>query len=67
VISPGVVDTPVWNTSQREAIKIWAESKDLPAQRFGQPGDIAHAVLFLMTNPYMTGHVLFVDGGLVVT
>jgi NAD(P)-dependent dehydrogenase (short-subunit alcohol dehydrogenase family) len=67
VISPGVVDTPVWNTSQRGAIKSWAESKDLPAQRFGQPGDIAHAILFLMTNSYMTGHVLFVDGGLVVT
>jgi NAD(P)-dependent dehydrogenase (short-subunit alcohol dehydrogenase family) len=66
VISPGVVDTPLWSTAQREAMKTWAESKDLPAQRFGQPGDIAHAILFLMTNPYVTGNILFVDGGLLV-
>lgn len=57
----------MWNVEQRQRIKAWAESKDLPAQRFGTPEDIAHAMLFLMTNPYMTGHTLFVDGGLVAT
>ncbi len=64
-ITPGVVDTPVWKYDDRERIKAWAESPDLPAQRFGQPRDIADAALFLMGNPYMTGHNLVIDGGLV--
>ncbi|NMO19181.1 SDR family NAD(P)-dependent oxidoreductase [Pyxidicoccus fallax] len=32
---------------------------------FGQPEDLAHAIEFLMTNPYMTAHTLTVDGGFV--
>jgi NAD(P)-dependent dehydrogenase (short-subunit alcohol dehydrogenase family) len=66
-LTPGVVDTQVWNPESRTKIKAWAESPQLPAQRFGQPDDIAEAMLFLMTNPYVTGHNLVVDGGLVAT
>jgi NAD(P)-dependent dehydrogenase (short-subunit alcohol dehydrogenase family) len=65
VITPGVVDTPVWKPEDRERIKTWALSAQLPAQRFAPASDIAHAMLFLMTNPYMTGQNLVVDGGLV--
>jgi NAD(P)-dependent dehydrogenase (short-subunit alcohol dehydrogenase family) len=65
VITPGVVDTPVWRPEDRERIKAWAQSAQLPAQRFAPPSDIAHAMLFLMTNSYMTGQNLVVDGGLV--
>jgi NAD(P)-dependent dehydrogenase (short-subunit alcohol dehydrogenase family) len=64
-ITPGVVDTSVWSAADRSRLKEWAESDDLPAQHFGQPDDLASAVLFLMTNPYVTGHNLVVDGGLV--
>jgi NAD(P)-dependent dehydrogenase (short-subunit alcohol dehydrogenase family) len=31
--------------------------------RIGQPEDIAHAIEFLMTNEFVTGTVLTVDGG----
>jgi NAD(P)-dependent dehydrogenase (short-subunit alcohol dehydrogenase family) len=64
VVTPGAVDTAVWDDKQRERIKAWAESAELPAQRFGQPDDIAAAILFLMDNPYITGHNLVIDGGL---
>lgn len=64
-ISPGVVDTSVWPATDRSRLKEWAESAELPARRFGQPDDIAGAAIFLMTNPYVTGHNLVVDGGLV--
>jgi NAD(P)-dependent dehydrogenase (short-subunit alcohol dehydrogenase family) len=66
-ITPGVVDTSVWSADDRSSLKEWAESAELPAQRFGQPDDIAGAAIFLMTNPYVTGHNLVVDGGLVAT
>lgn len=64
VVTPGVVDTAIWDGEQRQRIKEWAESGDLPAHRFGQPNDIAEAIAFLMSNPYITGHNLVIDGGL---
>jgi NAD(P)-dependent dehydrogenase (short-subunit alcohol dehydrogenase family) len=35
----------------------------LPLKRLGRPEELAHAVLFLMTNGYVTGTVLHIDGG----
>jgi NAD(P)-dependent dehydrogenase (short-subunit alcohol dehydrogenase family) len=61
------VDTAVWDAEQRDHIKAWAESSDLPAQRFGQPGEIAEAIIFLVNNPYTTGHNLVIGGGLTAT
>jgi NAD(P)-dependent dehydrogenase (short-subunit alcohol dehydrogenase family) len=34
-----------------------------PARRIGTPDDIAGAVLFAMTNSFLTGMTLKVDGG----
>jgi NAD(P)-dependent dehydrogenase (short-subunit alcohol dehydrogenase family) len=44
----------------------WAE-KSLPVQHLGQAPELAHAVLSLMTNSYITGVILPVDGGLTLT
>jgi NAD(P)-dependent dehydrogenase (short-subunit alcohol dehydrogenase family) len=66
-LTPGVVDTPVWDEARRAGIKQWAESAELPAQRFGLPEDLADAILFMISNPYVTGHNLIVDGGLTAT
>jgi len=62
-VTPGVVDTPLHDDAERARLSAWAEG-DLPARRFGRPEDIAGALLFLMTNPYVTGHDLVIDGGL---
>jgi NAD(P)-dependent dehydrogenase (short-subunit alcohol dehydrogenase family) len=62
VLMAGVVDTPI-NMARREDTLVWAE-KELPVRRFGQPADIAHAIEFLMTNPYVTAQTFTVDGGL---
>jgi gluconate 5-dehydrogenase len=37
-----------------------------PAGRWGQPEDVAHAVLFLASraSDFVNGHILFVDGGI---
>jgi NAD(P)-dependent dehydrogenase (short-subunit alcohol dehydrogenase family) len=64
-ISPGVIDTGAWDSlgdgGKRDYFKHIADSN--PARRIGTPDDIAGAVLFAMTNTFMTGVTLKVDGG----
>lgn len=66
VLSPGWIDTPVWDTSALAANKssMFAQmAQRLPVGRIGHPSDIGHAALFLMENEFTTGTVLPVDGG----
>lgn len=64
-VCPGAFDTPVldraFGDAKAEAVRPFVER--LPIQRLGRPDELAHAVLFLMTNTYVTGTVLHVDGG----
>lgn len=41
-----------------------AALRSIPLGRFGEPEEVAQAVLFLLESPYVTGQVLVVDGGL---
>jgi NAD(P)-dependent dehydrogenase (short-subunit alcohol dehydrogenase family) len=64
-IRPGFIDTDFW-TILPEAVAAEVREKvrtTFPARRLGQPSDIGHAAVFLMTNPYVTGTVLDVTGG----
>jgi NAD(P)-dependent dehydrogenase (short-subunit alcohol dehydrogenase family) len=63
VIAPGVVLTGVWSREERERLATWME-RDLPVRRTGEPEHVALAAVSLMANPYITGAVLTVDGGL---
>ena len=64
VIAPGVVDTGVWsNAESQHALVKWAE-ESLPVQHLGQAEELAQAAVSLMTNTYITGAILPVDGGL---
>lgn len=65
IIAPGVVLTNVWKDEERKSLAAWME-KDLPVARTGEPQHIAAAAVALMTNPYITGVVLPVDGGLLL-
>lgn len=38
-------------------------SETVPLKRHGDPDDIADAVLYLVTSDYVTGQVIYVDGG----
>ncbi len=66
VVAPGVVDTGVWDGADRERLNQWA-STSLPVGHLGRPEELAAAYLFLMAATYVTGVVLPVDGGLVLT
>ncbi|KAA6474937.1 2-dehydro-3-deoxy-D-gluconate 5-dehydrogenase KduD [Bacillus swezeyi] len=64
-IAPGYIATN--NTKQIREDKNRNEEilKRIPAERWGQPADIAGAALFLSSpaSDYVNGHVLAVDGG----
>jgi NAD(P)-dependent dehydrogenase (short-subunit alcohol dehydrogenase family) len=61
-ISPGVVDTGIWDGSGKEKYFEHVRTHN-PARRIGTVDDIADAVVFAMTNPFLTGVTLRVDGG----
>ncbi len=63
VVAPGVVATGVWTEDERERYKEWA-AETLPTGHLGSAEELAGAYLSLLTNPYMTGSVVTVDGGL---
>ena len=67
-VSPGIVETPIWDDLPREKRREMFESTaaKLPVRKIGQPDDIAKAVLFLMTTTYATGSTVRVDGGGVI-
>jgi NAD(P)-dependent dehydrogenase (short-subunit alcohol dehydrogenase family) len=64
-VSPGVIDTGAWDSLGDEGKREYFEhiSSRNPARRIGTPDDIAGAVLFAMTNTFLTGVTLKVDGG----
>ena len=63
MVAPGVVGTGVWTEEQKASYEDWA-AKALPVAHLGTAEELAHAYLSLLTNPYVTGSVLTVDGGL---
>ena len=64
-VCPGSFDTPVLDRAfgERKLEVMQSYLSTLPAGRLGRPDEMAHAVMFLMTNQYVTGTVLHVDGG----
>jgi 3-oxoacyl-[acyl-carrier protein] reductase len=65
-VAPGFIETDMTGGLKEE----WKAEllKQIPLNSFGQPDDIANAVLFLAgpTARYVTGQVLTVDGGMVM-
>jgi NAD(P)-dependent dehydrogenase (short-subunit alcohol dehydrogenase family) len=64
-ISPGVIDTGAWDAMGEDGKRSYFEhiSSSNPARRIGTVEDVAGAVLFAMTNSFMTGVTLKIDGG----
>jgi NAD(P)-dependent dehydrogenase (short-subunit alcohol dehydrogenase family) len=64
-ISPGVIDTGAWDAlGERGKADYFADvTASNPARRIGTPDDIAQAVVFALTNTFLTGQTLHVDGG----
>lgn len=65
-VAPGFTLTPMVQKMPEEVLEKMEAAVSL--RRLGKPEDIAHAYLFLASNEsdYITGHVLHVDGGIVM-
>jgi NAD(P)-dependent dehydrogenase (short-subunit alcohol dehydrogenase family) len=68
-VSPGIIDTPIRaampEAARREMLDKIAAG--LPVRRVGLAEDIAKQILAFMTNGFMTGSIVYLDGGALVT
>ena len=64
-ISPGTIDTGAYDAlgDQKKADLFLQRSTDNPARRVGTSDDVADAVIFALTNTFLTGVSIGVDGG----
>ncbi len=63
-IAPGFIKTPMTDVLSDELKENYL--KQIPAGRFGEPADIAHAAVFLASDmaSYINGQTIHVNGGL---
>jgi NAD(P)-dependent dehydrogenase (short-subunit alcohol dehydrogenase family) len=73
VVAPGAIKTPIWKRGARAAMSTDESAKEakffssvVPQGRWGEPEEIAKAVLFLASedSSYVNAVELIVDGGL---
>ena len=64
-VSPGIIDTPTRAAMPAEARKTMLENvaKSLPVKRVGLAEDCAEQILLMLRNGFMTGSVVYIDGG----
>ncbi|KAM9329291.1 3-oxoacyl-[acyl-carrier-protein] reductase [Gastrophryne carolinensis] len=59
VVAPGFIHTDMTSSLDKDLLE-----RMIPLGRFGEADEVARCVAFLLESPYITGHVLVVDGGL---
>ena len=63
-VAPGIIDTPMFDHfGEKKAATMTAIGKGMPLGRVGLPDEVAEAIMLSMTNNYMTGVVIDIDGG----
>ncbi|MED4253454.1 SDR family oxidoreductase, partial [Priestia megaterium] len=65
IISPGIIDTPSRSKMPEETRNHFYATvgNKLPVKRIGRAEDVAQSVLYLFQNSFVTGTVLHVEGG----
>jgi NAD(P)-dependent dehydrogenase (short-subunit alcohol dehydrogenase family) len=64
-VAPGLIDTPIYGEGpESEAFKAKLGESVLFPKRLGTPDELASMVIECLTNSYMNGEVVRVDGGI---
>ena len=64
-VAPGLIDTPIYGEGEdSEAFKANLEKAVLFPKRLGQPEELASMVVEALTNSYLNGETIRVDGGI---
>ena len=64
-VAPGLIDTPIYGEGpDSEAFKAKLGESVLFPKRLGSPDELASMVIECLTNSYMTGETVRVDGGI---
>ena len=67
-VSPGIIDTPI-RAAMPEAARndmLAKTAAALPVRRVGLGEDVAQQILVFMTNGFMSGSIVYLDGGALV-
>lgn len=64
-VNPGMTDTPLIHRGSITEEQYAADAQRYPLKRYGQPNDIAHGIIYLLSDAssWVTGHSLVIDGG----
>ena len=65
-VNPGMIVTPIMTDNSNLTAEQWEENKKLyPLKRFGQPEDVAYAIVYFLSDAssWVTGSSLVIDGG----
>lgn len=67
-VCPGMVNTSLIKGGAVSEEQHQADMQKYPLKRYGEPEDIAHGIVYLLSNAssWVTGHSLVIDGGYTV-
>lgn len=67
-VAPTFMETPFWKHMPADALEATktAMTEAVPLKRLGTVEEVASAYVYLMGNGFITGHVLAVDGGVML-
>lgn len=67
-VCPGMVNTRLIQGGAVSEEQHQADMQKYPLKRYGEPEDIAHGIIYLLSNAssWVTGHSLVIDGGYTV-
>ena len=67
-VNPGMVDTPLIHRGEITEEQMKANAAQYPLKRYGRPNDIAHGIIYLLSDAasWVTGQSLIIDGGVTI-
>lgn len=67
-VNPGMVNTKLIDRGELTEEQHRLDMEKYPLKRYGEPNDIAHGIIYLLSDAssWVTGHSLVIDGGVTI-